>query len=101
MLAKSITEINIKNKNSQWGGGGIICLDCKYLERSFPSINPLKITANNIPPNLSSATFHNASGNQNFLVIFGKKCPRTTRLMSPFLLLRPQSSLRDIFLLCK
>ncbi|CEP67820.1 Uncharacterized, partial [Moorella glycerini] len=22
MLAKSITEINIKNKNSQWGGGG-------------------------------------------------------------------------------
>ncbi|GEA14530.1 hypothetical protein E308F_07720 [Moorella sp. E308F] len=71
-MAKSITEINIKNKNNQWGGGGIICLVCKILEKSFPSISPLKITANNIPPNPSSVTFHNTSRNQNFLVIFRK-----------------------------
>ncbi|MDK2816477.1 MAG: hypothetical protein PWR22_1106 [Moorella sp. (in: firmicutes)] len=48
-MAKSITEINIKNKNNQWGGGGGI-----------------------IPPNPSSVTFHNTSRNQNFLVIFRK-----------------------------
>lgn len=64
MPAKGITEINIKNKNNQWGGGGIICLDCKYLEKVLPSISPLKIIANNIPSNLSTVTFHNTSRNK-------------------------------------
>lgn len=81
------------------GGGGIICFDCKYLEKALPSISPLKIIANNIPSNLSSVTFHNTSRNENFHVIFWEKYPRVTGLPSPFLLPRSQGSLRDIYLL--
>ncbi|WP_258361044.1 hypothetical protein [Moorella sulfitireducens (nom. illeg.)] len=42
--AKGITEINIKNKNSQWGGGGgLYALIVNNWKETSPLLAPLKL----------------------------------------------------------